>query len=170
MQNWLELLPGKWRLLYCTGRHIGLTFRQPANRALIGDVHLTIEKRTNPKTTFLFTSVIAFIVILGQDWPHDKNGTSGSLKVTSPFRLRAGRRLYIKERNPKLSLPTSSSTTSVIKILSGRKWKNVFPNREIPSNLLVAKLVSSDIEMTMYQNCNYHQLHQIQLYLKTTTN
>ncbi|CAO2838644.1 unnamed protein product [Amaranthus hypochondriacus] len=148
-KNWLELLPGKWRLLYCTGRHIGLTFRQPANRALIGDVHLTIEKRTNPKTTFLFTSDIAFNVILGKDWPHDKNGISGALQVTSPFRLRAGRRLYIKEENPKLSLPTSSNTTSVIKILSGRKWKNVLPNREIPSSLPVAKLVSSDIEMTM---------------------
>lgn len=144
MQNWLELLPGKWRLLYCTGRHIGLTLRQPPHRVLIGDVHLIVDKISNPKTTFMFTSDIAFNVITGQDWPHDKSGTPGNLKVTSPSRLRAGRRQYIKEENSEMS-----SQTSAVNILSGRKWKKAFPNKEIPSSLPVAKLASGDVELTM---------------------
>lgn len=148
-QNWLELLPGKWRLLYCTGRHIGLTLRQPAHRVLIGDVHLIVDKISNPKTTFMFTSDIPYNVIVGQDWPHDKSGTPGNLKVMSPFRLRAGRRLYIKDESPDMSFPTSSSSTSVLKILSGRKWRKAFPNKEIPSSLPVAKFASNHVEMTM---------------------
>ncbi|XP_019104056.2 probable plastid-lipid-associated protein 14, chloroplastic isoform X2 [Beta vulgaris subsp. vulgaris] len=148
-KNWLELLPGKWRLLYCTGRHIGLTLRQPAHRVLIGDVHLIVDKISNPKTTFMFTSDISYNVIVGQNWPHDKSGTPGNLKVMSPFRLRAGRRLYIKDESPDMSFPTSSSSTSVLKILSGRKWRKAFPNKEIPSSLPVAKFASNHVEMTM---------------------
>lgn len=148
-KNWLKLLPGKWRLLYCTGRHIGLTLRQPAHRVLVGDVHLIVDKISNPKTTFKFSSDIAFNVIAGQTWPHDKTGTPGNLKVMSPFRLRAGRRLYIKEEDLDMSFTVSSSTTSVVKLLSGRKWRKVFPYSEIPSSLPVAKLASSDTELTM---------------------
>ncbi|XP_021764131.1 probable plastid-lipid-associated protein 14, chloroplastic [Chenopodium quinoa] len=148
-KNWLELLPGKWRLLYCTGRHIGLTLRQPAHRVLIGDVHLIVDKISSPKTTFKFTSDIAFNVITGQDWPHDKTGTPGNLKVMSPSRLRAGRRQYIKKENSEMSFSTSSSATSVVKISSSRKWKKAFPYKEIPSSLPVAKLASSEIELTM---------------------
>ncbi|KAL2921869.1 putative plastid-lipid-associated protein 14 chloroplastic [Bienertia sinuspersici] len=148
-KNWLSLLPGRWRLLYCTGRQIGLTFRQPSHRVLIGDVHLIVDKISNPKTTFKLTSDIDFNVISGQDWPHDKTGTPGNLKITSLSRLRAGRRQYIKEENSGMSYTASSSTTSVVKILSGKKWRKAFPYKEIPSSLPVAKLVSNDIETTM---------------------
>ncbi|XP_074319814.1 putative plastid-lipid-associated protein 14, chloroplastic isoform X2 [Silene latifolia] len=149
-RNWLDLLPGKWRLLYSTGRHIGLTFRQPSHRVLIGDVNLSVTRISSAKTTFSISSEIAFNVINGRDWPHNKTGTPGHLTVTSPFRLRAGRRLYLKENiDPGMSLTSSNSTNSVLKILSGKKWRKAFPVSEIPSSLPVAKLASNDIEISM---------------------
>ncbi|KAL9225394.1 hypothetical protein vseg_001326 [Gypsophila vaccaria] len=149
-RNWLDLLPGKWRLLYSTGRHIGLTFRQPSLRVLIGDVNLSITRIATSKTTFMFSSEIAFNAINGRDWPHNKTGTSGNLRATSSFKLRAGRRLYLKEDiNSGPSLTSSNTTTSVLKILSGKKWRKAFPVSEIPSSLPVAKLVSTDIDLAM---------------------
>lgn len=150
-KNWLELLPGKWRLMYNTGRHIGLTLRQPAHRVLIGNVHLTVTRVANARTTFLLTSNIGFNVISGRDWPHDKTGIAGNLSVTSPSRLRAGRRLYIKEdETPEIPFLTGSNpSTSVLKKLSGKKWRKAFPSNEIPSSLPVAKLTSGEIEVTM---------------------
>ncbi|KAL3570585.1 hypothetical protein D5086_027834 [Populus alba] len=78
-KNWLELLPGKWRLLYCTGRQIGLTLRQPSARVLIGDVYLTINRASKLNTSISFTSDIGFTVMNGRDWPHDK---SADIEVT----------------------------------------------------------------------------------------
>ena len=86
MQNWLELLPGKWRLLYCTGRQIGLTLRQPTARVLIGDVYLTINRASKLNTSLSFTSDIGFTVMNGRDWPHDKTGITGS-KLFIPAHL-----------------------------------------------------------------------------------
>ncbi|KAK4277544.1 hypothetical protein QN277_015530 [Acacia crassicarpa] len=128
-KNWLELLPGKWRLLYCTGRHIGLTLRQPPARVLIRDVHLT-------------------------DWPHDKSGKNGSLEVKSLFGLKAGRRLYLKQEEQeksaeKFSFGPSSSETDLAQKLSGKKWRKVIPFKEFPSSLPAAKLVAGDIDVSM---------------------
>lgn len=151
VQNWLEFLPGKWRLLYCTGRHIGLTLRQPPARVLVGDVHLTIVRATKANTSLLLTSDIGFGVMMGQDWPHDKTGITGKMEINSLFRLAAGRRLYLKEQKTtgRLSLSQSNARNSLVQKLSGRKWKKALPFKEIPSSLPVAKLVSSDIEVTM---------------------
>ncbi|KAL6986324.1 plastid-lipid-associated protein 14, chloroplastic, partial [Sarracenia purpurea var. burkii] len=114
--NWLALLPGKWRLLYCTGRHIGLTLRQPPARALI-------------------------------DWPHDKAGIAGKLGVDSSFRLTSGRRIYLKEEETAKTkfLPSPSNTReSIVKALSGRKWRKALALKELPSSLPIAKLISSE--------------------------
>lgn len=150
MQNWLELLPGKWRLLYCTGRHIGLTFRQPPARVLIGDVHLTVSRTSNLNTDLSFTSDIGFTIMVGQNWPHNKTGVNGKLEVNSLFRLAAGRRLYIKEKKTtgKFS-PGQSTEDSLAQKLSGRKWRKAVPFKELPTSLSVAKLTSSDIEVTL---------------------
>ncbi|BFG23518.1 hypothetical protein CerSpe_097920 [Prunus speciosa] len=151
-KNWLELLPGKWRLLYCTGRHIGLTFRQPPEQVLIGHVHLTVSRVSKLTTSLLFASDIGFTVMIGQDWPHDKAGVDGKLQVNSLFRLMAGRRLYLKEEEKnteKLSNPSNTRDAFAQK-LSGRKWRKALPFKESPSSLPVAKLVSSGIdEVTM---------------------
>ncbi|XP_031274867.1 probable plastid-lipid-associated protein 14, chloroplastic isoform X1 [Pistacia vera] len=150
-KNWLEFLPGKWRLLYCTGRHVGLTVRQPPARVLLGDVHLNIVRATKANTSLLLTSDIGYRVMMGQDWPHDKTGITGKLEINSLFRLTAGRRLYLKEEKTtgRLSLSQSNARNSLVQKLSGSRWKKALPFKEIPSSLPVAKLVSGDIEVTM---------------------
>lgn len=154
MQNWLEFLPGKWRLLYCTGRHIGLTLRQPPARVLVGDVHLTITRAKKSNSNFLLTSDIGFTVMVGRDWPHDKTGVTGKLQVNALFKLRAGRRLYLKEEETTKMLSSGQSDVqnSLLQKLSGTKWRKVVPFKEIPTSLPVVKLVSSDIEVTMSLN------------------
>ncbi|GAB2265086.1 Probable plastid-lipid-associated protein 14, chloroplastic [Dionaea muscipula] len=139
-KNWLELLSGRWRLLYSTGRHIGLTLRQPVDRVLIGDVHLTIARTSKQKNEFTFTSNIGFTIMIGgRDWPHDKAGVDGNLRISSLFRLRAGRRLYLKEEEAAEGAA-----------LFGRRWRKAIPFKEIPSSLPVARLISgADIHLTM---------------------
>lgn len=141
-KSWRGLLAGRWRLVYSTGRHIGLTTRQPPSRVLIGDVHLTITEPSKPK----FTSDISFTVLTGKDWPHDKAGVAGKLQVASHFRLTGGKRLYLKEEKGTENLP------SVIKKLSGSKWRKALRHRESPASLAVAKLVSGDIDVTVALN------------------
>ncbi|XP_057462644.1 probable plastid-lipid-associated protein 14, chloroplastic isoform X1 [Actinidia eriantha] len=152
-KNWMALLPGKWRLLYSTGRHIGLTLRQPPARVLIGDVHLTMSRTPKSNTTLSFTSDISFTVLIGQDWPHDKAGVVGKLGIDSSFRLTAGKRLYLKEGKDTTFLPSSSNTEdSIVKKLSGKRWRKALPFKEFPSSLPVAKLISSEVEVTMSLN------------------
>ncbi|KAF4380420.1 hypothetical protein CsatB_002612 [Cannabis sativa] len=150
-KNWLELLPGKWRLLYCTGKHIGLTFRQPPARVLVGNVNLTISRTSKTKTAFSLASEIDFTVMLGQNWPHDKTGVNGKMQVNSLCRLTAGKRLYIKEEDTTTGKFSWSPNThdSVAQKLSGRKWRKAVPFKELPTSLPVAKLVSNDIDVTL---------------------
>ncbi|XP_073261000.1 probable plastid-lipid-associated protein 14, chloroplastic isoform X2 [Populus alba] len=158
-KNWLELLPGKWRLLYCTGRQIGLTLRQPSARVLIGDVYLTINRASKLNTSISFTSDIGFTVMNGRDWPHDKSGITGKLEVNSLFRLTSGRRLYLKEEktSEKLSFGQPNNQDSLAQKLSAKKWRKLVPHKEFPSSLPVAKLVSADIEVTMSLGDNLNQ-------------
>lgn len=153
-KNWQALLPGKWRLLYCTGRHIGLTLRQPPARTLIGDVHLIINKTQKSKTTFSLTSDINFNVLIGQNWPHDKSGSSGKLAIDSLSRITGGKRLYLKEEDTPTStlrfLPYSPNPhESIAKKLSNRRWRKALPFKEFPSSLPVVKLISKEVEVAM---------------------
>lgn len=155
-KNWAGLLPGRWRLVYCTGRHIGLTTRQPPSRVLIGDVLLTITQPSKPRPTFTFTSDIGFQVLVGKDWPHNKIGIDGKLQVHSTFKLTSGKRSYdVKEANGEATqnLPSLAinAQESAIKKLSGKKWRKALlhHNREPPSSLPVVKLLSSEIDVTM---------------------
>jgi hypothetical protein len=159
VQNWLELLPGKRRLLYCTGRQIGLTLHQPSARVLIGDVYLTINRASKLNTSISFTSDIGFTVMNGRDWPHDKSGITGKLEVNSLFRLTSGRRLYLKEEktSEKLSFGQPNNQDSLAQKLSAKKWRKLVPYKEFPSSLPVAKLVSADIEVTMSLGDNLNQ-------------
>ncbi|KAL0734596.1 hypothetical protein Bca4012_010806 [Brassica carinata] len=151
---WLELLPGRWRLLYSTGKHIGLTLRQPSTRALIGNVHLTISRASEDanNTSLSFTSDIGFTAITSKDWPHDKSGARGKLQTLSQFRLVAGKRLYLKEEKKnigKFSMGEPNAEEGLVEKLGTKKWKKVVPFKEFPSSLPVAKLVSGEIEVTM---------------------
>ncbi|CAN0891816.1 Probable plastid-lipid-associated protein 14, chloroplastic [Linum grandiflorum] len=153
-KNWFQLLPGKWRLVYCTGRHLGLTFRQPPARVLIGDVHLTVSKPSKKSKDLSFSSSVAFTVMLGQNWPHDKTGIAGQLNVDSPFRLTLGKRLYLKgddNTTGRFSYGESTDMGSLAPKLFAGKWKDAIPFKEFPSSLRVAKLVASGeaVEITM---------------------
>ncbi|KAL1344300.1 hypothetical protein HN51_018149 [Arachis hypogaea] len=151
-KNWLELLPGKWRLLYCTGRHVGLTLRQPPARVLIGDVHLTVTRESKMKANLSFVSDISFSVMIGQDWPHDKAGKTGRLQVNSSFMLRAGRRLYLKQdqtTEKKFFFGPFGSEEALAQKFTGKKWQKITPFKEFPSSLPAAKLTSSDVDVTM---------------------
>ncbi|KAK7350999.1 hypothetical protein VNO77_10113 [Canavalia gladiata] len=149
-KDWLELLPGKWRLLYCTGKHVGLTLRQPPVRVLIGDVHLTVTREAKSKSNLLFVSDIGFSVMIGQDWPHDKAGKSGKLQVNSSFALTAGRRFYLKQdmTTDKFFGPFSN-VEALTQKFTGKKWRKIIPFKEFPSSLPAAKLASSDIDVAM---------------------
>ncbi|CAL9243376.1 unnamed protein product [Arabidopsis halleri] len=154
---WLELLPGRWRLLYSTGKHIGLTLRQPSTRALIGNVHLTITRASESanNTSLSFTSDIGFTAITSKDWPHNKIGATGKLRTLSQFRLIAGKRLYLKEEKKnigKFSMGEPDAEEGLAEKLETEKWKKVVPFKEFPSSLPVAKLISGDIEVTMNMN------------------
>ncbi|KAK9070489.1 hypothetical protein SSX86_010891 [Deinandra increscens subsp. villosa] len=151
-KNWLRLLPGKWRLVYSTGRHIGLTIREPPTRVLIGDVHLTITQPSKPKPPFSFTSDVNFRVLVGKDWPHNKIGIDGKLVVNSTFRLSSGKRLYMKDENENLPAIATNAQESAIKTLSGKKWRKALHERELPSTLPVVKLVSGDIDVALVLN------------------
>ncbi|XP_027903929.1 probable plastid-lipid-associated protein 14, chloroplastic isoform X2 [Vigna unguiculata] len=150
-KNWLDLLPGKWRLLYCTGKHIGLTLRQPPLRVLVGDVHLTVTRESKLKANLSFDSDIGFSVMIGQDWPLDKAGKSGRLRVNSSFTLRAGRRLYLNhdKTTEKFFFGPSSNVEALAQKFKGKKWSKIIPFKEFPSSLPAAKLASGDIDVTM---------------------
>ncbi|CAA0824677.1 Probable plastid-lipid-associated protein 14-chloroplastic [Striga hermonthica] len=150
-RQWLELLPGKWRLLYSTGRHIGLTLRQPTTRVLIGEAHLTIAKLSKPHATFSIQSDVSFTVMPGRDWALDKKGTNGKLQITSPSKLRAGRRFYINEKTAdQINLAYSPDVRDfILEKLSSKKWRKIVPLKEFPSSLPVAKLITSDVDITM---------------------
>ncbi|KAL8231969.1 hypothetical protein R6Q57_001747 [Mikania cordata] len=152
-KNWLRLLPGRWRLVYCTGRHIGLTTREPPTRVLIGDVHLTITQPSKPKPPFSFTSDVNFRILVGKDWPHNKIGIDGKLVVNSTFKLTSGKRLYIKDETAQ-NLPGNATNAqeSAIKTLYGKKWRKALHQREVPSSLPVVKLVSGDIDVGLVLN------------------
>ncbi|KAH1255686.1 hypothetical protein GLYMA_04G236600v4 [Glycine max] len=150
-RNWLELLPGKWRLLYSTGKHVGLTLRQPPLRVLVSDVHLTVTRESKLKDNLSFGSDIGFSVMIGQDWPHDKAGKSGRLQVNSLFTLRSGRRLYLKQdkTTEKFFFGPSSNVEALAQKFKGKKWRKIVPFKEFPSSLPAAKLASGDIDVRM---------------------
>lgn len=152
-KHWQELIPGKWRFLYSTGRHIGLTLRQPPARVLIGDVCLTVARDSKLNNRLSLTSDINFTVMRGRNWPHNKIGINGKLVINSSSRIQAGRRLYLKEENTvalgQPSFGESNAEHVLAQKLSSTRWRKVIPFEELPSSLPAVKLISGDIDLTM---------------------
>ncbi|CAO2165784.1 unnamed protein product [Urochloa humidicola] len=146
-ENWLQLLPGRWRLLYCTGRHIGLTLRQPSPRILISDVFLTVSSES-VDPVFSLTSDIGFRIMPESNWPHDKSGTEGVLSVTTSARITAGR-IYIHEQDGKGSRVTSSRSSR--RYLRG-KWRKVSMMKELPASLASVNIAMDEVDISM--SCN----------------
>ncbi|OEL28407.1 putative plastid-lipid-associated protein 14, chloroplastic [Dichanthelium oligosanthes] len=146
-QNWLHLLPGRWRLLYCTGRHIGLTLRQPSPRILISDVFLTVSSNS-VDPVFSLTSDTGFRIMPESNWPHDKSGTEGVLSVTTSARIAAGR-IYINEQDSKESRVTSSRYSR--RYLRG-KWRKLSKLKELPASLPSVNIAMDEVDISM--SCN----------------
>lgn len=143
----MELLPGRWRLLYSTGRHIGLTLRQTPSRVLIGDAHLTFESTTGGggaggAATFSAASDVGFKAMHMNQWPHDKSGVSGRLRaVASPVELSQGRRLFVDD--------AAAQEESAARELLERKWKKMGSGLRIPLSLPAAKFAAGDVEVEL---------------------
>lgn len=144
-ENWLDLLPGRWCLLYCTGRHIGLTLRQPSPRILISDVFLTFTQTPESiDPVFSLTSDIGFKIMPEPDWPHDKSGTKGNLSVTTSAKIAAGR-IYINEEDNKESRITSYKSSR--RYLRG-KWRKV-SKMELPASLPTVSITMDEVDVSM---------------------
>ncbi|KAJ1284584.1 hypothetical protein BS78_03G215900 [Paspalum vaginatum] len=146
-ENWLHFLPGRWRLLYCTGRHIGLTLRQPSPRILISDVFLTVSLESGDPV-FSLTSDIGFRIMPESNWPHDKSGNEGVVSVTTSARIASGR-IYINEHDGKESIVTSPRSSR--RNLHG-KWGKVSKMKELPASLPTVSIATDDVNISM--NCN----------------
>ncbi|KAL6842679.1 hypothetical protein ACP4OV_027523 [Aristida adscensionis] len=146
MENWLEFLPGRWRLLYCTGRHIGLTLRQPSPRILISDVFLTFAQTPESvEPVFSLTSDVGFRIMPESNWPHDKSGTEGTLSVTTSAKMAAGR-IYINDEDNKerrIASPRSSR-----RYLRG-KWRKVSKMEELPASLPTVSIAMDEVDVSM---------------------
>lgn len=148
-ENWLHLLPGRWRLLYCTGRHIGLTLRQPSPRILISDVFLTVTSESSDQI-FSLTSDIGFRIMPESNWPHDKSGNEGVLSVITSARIAAGR-IYINEQDSKESRVASSRSST--RNLRG-KWRKVSKMKELPASLPTVSIAMDEVDISMSCNSN----------------
>ncbi|PUZ55542.1 hypothetical protein GQ55_5G220900 [Panicum hallii var. hallii] len=146
-ENWLQLLHGRWRLLYCTGRHIGLTLRQPSPRILISDVFLTVSSES-ADPVFSLRSDIGFRIMPESNWPHDKSGTEGVLSVTTSARITAGR-IYINEQDSKESRAASSRSSR--RYLRG-KWRTASKMKELPASLPSVNIAMDEVDVSM--SCN----------------
>jgi len=146
-ENWLQLLHGRWRLLYCTGRHIGLTLRQPSPRILIIDVFLTVSS-DSADPVFSLTSDIGFRIMPESNWPHDKSGTEGVLSVTTSARIAAGR-IYINEQDSKESRAASSRSS---RRYNRGKWRTTSKMKELPASLPSVNIAMDEVDVSM--SCN----------------
>ncbi|KAF7023039.1 hypothetical protein CFC21_035640 [Triticum aestivum] len=147
-ENWLRLLPGRWCLLYCTGRHIGLTLRQPTPRVLINDAFLTFAEAPESVDPILsLTSDIGFKIMPESDWPHDKSGTEGNLSVTTSARITPGR-IYTNAEDGK----ESSSRITSSRYLGG-KWGKAAKMKELPASLPTASVNVDEDDVDVSMSC-----------------
>ncbi|KAM3331414.1 hypothetical protein ACQJBY_027417 [Aegilops geniculata] len=147
-ENWLRLLPGRWCLLYCTGRHIGLTLRQPTPRVLISDAFLTFAEAPESVDPILsLTSDIGFKIMPESDWPHDKSGTEGNLSVTTSARITPGR-IYTNAEDGK----ESSSRITSSRYLGG-KWGKAAKMKELPASLPTVSVNVDEDDVDVSMSC-----------------
>ncbi|KAM0876976.1 hypothetical protein ACQ4PT_035824 [Festuca glaucescens] len=145
-ENWLHLLPGRWCLLYCTGRHIGLTLRQPTPRVLITDAFLTFAETPESVDPVLsLTSEIGFKIMPESDWPHDKSGTEGILSITTSARITHGS-IYTNADDIEGMRITSSS------YLRG-KWGKASNIKQLPASLPAASINVDEDEVDVSMSC-----------------
>ncbi|KAH9315341.1 hypothetical protein KI387_023968, partial [Taxus chinensis] len=150
LKKWHALLVGKWRLLYHTGRQIGLTLRQGFPRVLIGNVYLNVSPTEDNNNKFSMAADINFTSTVNANWPHDKSGKQGNLHISSTIEIGRWERIYETEsqiRNQgtiyqeKVEEIERSFKISQQKRKNSRigRWRKVsnFLSKETPSSLPV---------------------------------
>ncbi|OAY82757.1 putative plastid-lipid-associated protein 14, chloroplastic [Ananas comosus] len=145
-KSWLYLLPGRWRLLYSTGRHIGLTLREPSPRVLISNAYLHfVLSPHSDHPVFSLSSDISFKVMPSPNWPHDKSGAPGSLHVKSSVSITPGRLYFTEEEGESKELSFQNHS---IRKLPRSKWKAT-KLKELPSSLPAVKLIADGIDISL---------------------
>lgn len=153
-EGWVELLPGKWRLVYHTGRHIGLTWRQASPTVLIGDVSLICSLS---EERLVMTSNVKFAAMPAMgNWLPNKSGTRGTLEVIcTDVSIRKGERSYHSEFQTEVEGTQSISATLVENFYNQIKGRGFDYPREtkfqetVPASLPVVRLDLGEIDVTM---------------------
>ncbi|MCO5549305.1 hypothetical protein L7F22_002773 [Adiantum nelumboides] len=158
-EGWSELLTGKWRLLYHTGRQIGLTWRKASPAVLVNDVFFSFSCSGEHRS---MASSISFSVMVDKgDWLPDKRGTQGKFGVTSSkLSLQRGERSYTTDFQTEVD---DVRETSAARFVEG--FYNQVRNRgydypretnffratspAAPPTLSVVRFDIDDLEMTM---------------------
>lgn len=157
---WSQLLTGNWRLLYHTGRQIGLTWRKASPAVLVSDVSFSFSCSNGDLS---MASSISFSVMIDKgDWLPDKRGTQGKFEVTSSkLSLQRGERSYTSVLQTKGDDETQE--TSAARLVEGfynqvrnkgydypkegKFFRSVSP--AAPPSLPIVRLGIEDLEMTM---------------------
>ncbi|KAH7288510.1 hypothetical protein KP509_31G029100 [Ceratopteris richardii] len=160
LEAWSELLTGKWRLLYHTGRKIGLTWRKASPAILVSDVVFTFNSSDE---ILSLTSTISFSAMVDKgDWLLDKRGTQGKFEVTSnKVYVQSWERIYTTDLEQ--TEPDEVSGASAVKLVEGLQkqmrnrgydyakegkfFQSISPAP--PRSLPVIRLDIEDIDMTM---------------------
>ncbi|KAL3693186.1 hypothetical protein R1sor_006837 [Riccia sorocarpa] len=130
-KDWMSLSSGRWRLLYHTGRHIGLTRREGTPSVLLGNVALNMEGVS--ETSLAFHADIEFSVMGPGNWPQDKQGIMGSLNVhSSNVSVLGGERLYPEEENGQQEVKTNISTPT-------KRVSRMLPDEDVPATMPVVR-------------------------------
>ncbi|KAI5084614.1 hypothetical protein GOP47_0000783 [Adiantum capillus-veneris] len=158
-ESWPELLAGKWRLLYHTGRQIGLTWRKASPAVLVGDVFFSFSCSGGDMS--MASSVSFSVMVDNGDWLPDKRGTEGKFGVTSnKLSLQRGERSYTTDFQREVDNVQEPSATRLVEGFynqvrnkgydyprEGNFFRAVSP--AAPPSLPVVRFDIDDLEMTM---------------------
>ncbi|BBN04328.1 hypothetical protein MPTK1_3g03690 [Marchantia polymorpha subsp. ruderalis] len=148
VKDWTKLVGGRWRLLYHTGRQLGLTVRQAAPAVLMGDVTLNFEVLSDASLSL--NADIGFSVMEGENWPQDKKGKKGSLNVrASSVVLTDAERVYPeiddKENSNRRQTKVDDNVST-----PKRRSRQILPDEPGPASMPVVRLgYPGEIDMSM---------------------
>ncbi|KAG6551385.1 hypothetical protein Mapa_007031 [Marchantia paleacea] len=147
VKDWTKLVGGRWRLLYHTGRQLGLTRRQAAPAVLMGDVTLNMEVLSDASLSL--NADIGFSVMEAGNWPQDKKGKKGSLNVrASSVDLSDAERLYPEDDKEGMNRRPTKVDENVS--TPKRRSRQILPDEPGPASMPVVRLgYPGEIDMNM---------------------
>ncbi|KAL2634677.1 hypothetical protein R1flu_006156 [Riccia fluitans] len=147
VKDWISLSGGRWRLLYHTGRHIGLTRREGTPPVLMGDVTLNMEAVA--ETSLSIRADLWFSAMGPGNWPQDKKGMKGSLNVhSSNVSVYDGERVYPdEEKGSEYDTPGVKSVENFS--TSRRRFRRMLPDEPVPAMPVVRFGHSEEIDIRL---------------------